>query len=338
MDFDFRSTMQKYMDRNQEGKSYLIGPSGVGACYRQQAYRYFGTPESDFRPKDKADLGTLLHLGWSAMLKAMFDPEERRGDVRIEVPGLPRAGESDDVDFVNRIVTDLKSANDRAWQAAINRGGPYENYWDQDEVYAYGLWLKYGGDWTLRIVLFNTEKGGEVEFTRAADPERGKRLAEIMAARHSALATAVIMGGKPEDFPREGNGPTRGFPCDWCEYVTECWPDWEGDLSPQAQTIVDDEGTVEAYAEQYLTASAAESAAKKAKYDAAAFLSGIRGTFGGFTVTRTRDGEGSDEPDVDAMVTLLGDAGIPVPTSFKPGRRGYVKVGRVKPPKASPSR
>jgi hypothetical protein len=103
-----------------------------------------------------------------------------------------------------------------------------------------------------------------------------------------------------------------------------------GDLSPQAQTVIEDPAKVEAYAEQYLTAAAAESAAKKLKYDAAAFLSGIRGTFGRFTVSRTKDGEGEDVPDVDAMVTLLGSLGEPVPTMFKPGRKGYVKVGRVK--------
>jgi hypothetical protein len=330
MDLDLRSTMQKFMDAKQEGKSGLIGPSGVGDCYRKQAYVYFGAEPTDYREKGKADLGTLLHLGWSAMLAAMFDPKERRGDVRVEVPGLPRGGESDDVDFVNLIVTDLKSANDRAWQSAINRDGPYENYWDQVEVYAYGLHAEYGGQWTLRIVLFNTEKGGEVEFTRPADPVRGERLANVMAARHEALTFAVDEGGQPEDFPQEGNGPGRGFPCDWCEFVSGCWPDWVGDLSPQAQTIMDDEGTVEAYAEQYLTASAAESAAKKLKYDAAAFLSGIRGTFGGFTVSRTKDGEGEDVPDADAMVALLGSLKQQVPTMFKPGRRGYVTVKRVK--------
>jgi hypothetical protein len=224
----------------------------------------------------------------------------------------------------------LKSANDRAWQAAINRDGPYENYWDQAEVYAFGLYSQYGGQWTLRIVLFNTEKGGEVEFTRPADPVRGERLANIMAARHEALTFAVEQGGRPEDFPQEGSGPGRGFPCDWCEFVTTCWGEWEGDLSPQAQTIVEDPALVEAYAEQYLAASAVESQAKKQKYDSLAFLKGIRGTFGGYTISQVNDGPGEDVPDVDAMVTLLGDAGTPVPTVFKPGRRGYPRVSRVK--------
>jgi hypothetical protein len=330
MDFDLRSTMTRFMDRKQEGKSYLIGPSGVGACNRQQAYRYFKVPASDFKSKDKADLGTLLHLGWSAMLAAMFDPTERRGDVKITVPGLPRPGEADDVDFVNLIITDLKSANDRAWQAAINRDGPYENYWDQVEVYAYGLRVEFGGDWTLRIVLFNTEKGGEVEFTRPANPERGERLASIMAARHEALAAAVAGDGAPEDFPQEGNGPNTGFPCDWCEYVTLCWGDWEGDLSPQAASIVEDPALVAEKAAEYLAARDEESAAKKRKDGAFAFLRGIRGTFGDFAVTQTADGEGEMVPDVEAMLDTFTVNGLTVPTLFKPGRKGYPKVSRLK--------
>jgi hypothetical protein len=264
------------------------------------------------------------------MLAAMFDPTERRGDVKITVPGLPRPGEADDVDFVNLIITDLKSANDRAWQAAINRDGPYENYWDQVEVYAYGLRVEFGGDWTLRIVLFNTEKGGEVEFTRPANPERGERLASIMAARHEALAAAVAGDGAPEDFPQEGNGPNTGFPCDWCEYVTLCWGDWEGGLSPQAASIVEDPALVAARAAEYLIARDEESAAKKRKDAAFAFLRGIRGTFGDFAVTQTADGEGEMVPDVEAMLDTFKANGLTVPTLFKPGRKGYPKVSRLK--------
>jgi hypothetical protein len=63
MDLDLRSTMQKFMDAKQEGKSGLIGPSGVGDCYRKQAYVYFGAEPTDYRDKGKADIGTLLHLG-----------------------------------------------------------------------------------------------------------------------------------------------------------------------------------------------------------------------------------------------------------------------------------
>lgn len=330
MDLDFRSTMQKYMDRNQEGKSYLIGPSGVGGCNRQQAYRYFGVEPSDYRPKDKADLGTLLHLGWSAMLAAMFDPSERAGDVHIDVPGLPRGGSADDVDWKNLIVTDLKSAADRAWQSAVNRGGPYENYWDQVEVYAYGLHAAHGGDWTLRITLFNTEKGGEVEFMRPADPERGARLAAIMEARHNALALAVSLKGDPEEFPQEGNGPNTGFPCDWCEFTSRCWGDWQGDLSPQAATIVDDPDKVIAQAAIYLAAREAESAAKKRKDGAFAFLRGIIGEFGEFRVGKTRDGEGEMVPDVEAMIAYMTANQQPVPELFKPGRKGYPTVTRIK--------
>ncbi len=52
-----------YMQGNQEGRSHLIGPSGVSKCYRQHAYRYMGVEPTDEVSTAKADLGTLFHLG-----------------------------------------------------------------------------------------------------------------------------------------------------------------------------------------------------------------------------------------------------------------------------------
>jgi hypothetical protein len=329
---DLRDTMTKFMDAKQEGKSGLVGPSSAGKCYRSLAYRYHGTPASDFRSKDKADLGTLLHLGWSTLIASAYPAHERESDVLLEWPELPRAGEADDVDWVNRIVTDLKSANGRAWQAMVDRGGPYLNYWDQAEMYGLACArLTDSSDWTLRIVLLNTETGERVEFTQPADPERGKALVDALAERHAALMMSVDLGGSPEDFPQEGKGPGRGFPCDWCEWVSRCWPDPTGGLlSPQAATIADDPDAVAQAAADYKRFAALESEAKKGKYDAQAFLRGIVGTFGEWSVSQTKDGEGEEVLDEDAAIAALTAAGIPVPTLFKPGRKGYPLVRRAK--------
>jgi hypothetical protein len=178
--------------------------------------------------------------------------------------------------------------------------------------------------------MFNTEKGGEVEFVRPADPERGKRLAAVMEARHDALALAVASGGSPLDFPQEGNGPRTGFPCDWCEYVTVCWPDAEDGMSPQASSIVDDPELVAEKAATYLAARDEESQAKKRKDAAFAFLRGIVGEFGEFRVTQTPDGEGEMVLDEESAIDLLKQYGEDVPVMFKPGRRGYPRVTRLK--------
>jgi hypothetical protein len=332
-EFDFRDTMSRFMDDKQAGKSALVGPSSAGKCYRSIAYRYFGTPASDYRSKDKADLGTLLHLGWSALIRSMYDPSVREGDVVLRWEELPREGEADDVDWSERIVSDLKSANGRAWQAMVDRGEPYENYWDQAEMYGLALHRLDGLDWTLRIILLNTETGERVEFTRPADPERGKALVDALAARHEAIADAMLRDSAPEEFPQEGKGPGRGFPCDWCEWVTRCWgPEPDDGKSVQSATIADDPAKIAQAAEDYKRYAAMESEGKKGKYDAAAFLRGITGTFGGWTVGQTRDGVGEEVLDEDAAIAALTAAGIPVPTLFKPGRKGYVTVKRVAKP------
>jgi hypothetical protein len=328
---DLRDTMTRFMDDKQAGKSGLVGPSSAGKCYRSLAYRYHGTPPSDFRSKDKADLGTLLHLGWSALIRSMYDPSVREGDVVLRWEELPRAGEADDVDWSERIVSDLKSENGRASQAMVDRGGPYDNYWDQAEMYGLACHRLDGMDWTLRIILLNTETGERVEFTKPADPDRGLALVTALAERHAALEASVTLGGSPEDFPQEGRGPGRGFPCDWCEWVSLCWPDPTGGLlSPQAATIVDDPAAVERAAEDYRIGAAMEAEGKKLKYDAAAFLRGITGTFGQWTVGMTKDGAGEMVLDEDAAREALIAAGIPVPELFKPGRKGYVMVRRAK--------
>lgn len=331
-DMDFRDTMSRFMDDKQAGKSGLVGPSSAGKCYRSLAYRYHGTPVSDFRSKDKADLGTLLHLGWSALIASAYDPVEREADVRLSWPELPRAGEADDVDWANMVVTDLKSANGRAWQAMVDRGGPYLNYWDQAEMYALACSrLTETLGWTLRIVLINTETGERVEFTQPADPERGKALVDALAERHAALTMSVDLGGSPEDFPQEGKGPGRGFPCDWCEWVSRCWPDPTGGLlSPQAATIADDPEAIAQAAAEYKRGAAMEAEGKKLKYDSGAFLKGIVGTFGEWSVKQSKDGEDQTVLDEDAAIAALTAAGLPVPTLVKPGRRGYPIISRAK--------
>jgi len=337
VEFDHRDTMSRYMERIQEGKSHLLGPSSTGKCIKQSAYQYLGIKPSRYDSKDKADLGSLLHLGWSALITAEFDPSEREPDVRINVPHLPRGGSADDVDWLNRIVTDLKSANARAWQRFIDRDGPYENYWDQAELYAFGLWATHGGNWTMRLVVINTETGERVEFTRAADPIRGETLAKDLSRRHDRLETARLLSTAGEDplalvetFEREGNGPGRGFPCDWCPFIAQCWPEEADGLSAQAQTVVDNPDEVAAKAAEYMVASRAESEAKKVKYDAQAYLRGIEGVFGSYKITTTGGKPSPDEPDPDAMIDLLSMLGQTIPMRSGPVRSSYPRVTKVK--------
>lgn len=199
--------------------SYLIGPSGNSDCYRKQAYKYGGYPEQE-TPKEAANLGTLLHLGWSNMLSQMFDPDERRGDVPVIIPGLPRSGEADDVDFKNQIVTDVKSTSARSFDYWANKGIP-TSIWDQLQLYAFGLTEEYGPTWRIRVVAIDRESGRMAEYDRKFFPNRAAKVIAKLKERHESIIAALSCGEGPDAFPREGTG--SGFPCDWCGFREVCW-------------------------------------------------------------------------------------------------------------------
>lgn len=216
-----------YMSGNQTGRSGLIGPSGVTGCYRQHAFKYLDVEPTDVVPVGAADLGTLLHLGWTTIIKGTFTPEDRDADVLIDWGG-PRPGSADDVDYVNRIVSDLKSVNARNLQYWLNNGVS-DSYWDQLTCYAHGLTAMHGGGWEMRIIALPVEdgdgfqRGVPVEFTMPYDPQHGAELVALANERHAALMDVRSLLGTVTDdalslveqFPREGKGPGR-FPCDWC--------------------------------------------------------------------------------------------------------------------------
>jgi hypothetical protein len=330
---------QDYMDGQQEGRSHFIGPSGVNSCYRQNAYRYLEVEPSNQRSKAAADLGTLMHLGWSAMISSQFDPAERRPDVPIRIQGMPREGSADDVDFVNKIVTDLKSAKDRVWQGWVNYAGPYESYWEQCELYALGLRQMYGGEWTLRIVGINRETGEVAEWERVQDVEVAQALVDKAAARHTALTASTAMtaaGALPlevvDQYPREGKGPGMGMPCDWCEFMDLCWPDPStDDGTPQSETIREDAEAIGRYAQEYLEAAAASRKADTQKREAQQFLKGLAGDFplpDGGTVSITQvGGKPKQVVDCDAAAERLKELGEEVPMVWS-RRASYPRVSK----------
>lgn len=333
-------TYAKYMDANQEGRSYFIGPSGVDHCYRQQAYQYMEVEPSEAVSVDAANLGTLFHLGWSSIIRSMYDPADREPDVRVEIEGMPRSGSADDVDYANMVVSDLKTAKDRVWQSWLNNAGPYDSYWAQLELYALGLRQKHGGDWTLRIIAFNRETGEVEEYTRPADPEVGLALVAKAAGRHNELTAAAAVTasvGNPlllvDSFPREGKGPGRGMPCDWCPYLSLCWPEPSVDGgTPQSESIRRDNEEIGAYAAEYLEAAAESSKAERRKYDAQAFLKGITGIVpspdGGQIRIAQVGGAPKQVPDCAQMEQDLIDAGLPVPMKWQRAA-SYPKISRV---------
>lgn len=309
------STLEEWDADNPRHGQVTLGPSDTGACLRRSAYRLHGyEPSDEQRALNEARFGSLLHAGWSAVINALGDPSHQ-ADVVVHIPELMAAGHADDVDFGSKVVTDLKTAKDRTWQRWVNNGIP-DRMWDQVELYAYGLVsTDYEGPWTLCVQLLNRETGQVAPFERAADLERGQMLAERLAERQEAL----IASASPDDIAREGAGPDTGFPCDWCEFLTLCWPPPEdSDLSAQSVTIAEDPYLIELTLNDYLLASAEESKAKRAKEEARAFLTGLKPqTYGTIQLTWRGGNDKGEVDDAEAAIRKLHDLGIDVPTKRK---------------------
>jgi len=342
------SAYRAYMDDRQahHGARTALGPSAANKCYRQAAYEYLDVTPSNPRGTGAADLGTLLHLGWSAMITSRYSPDERQADVPIQPEGLPRPGEADDVDWVNRVVTDVKTAKATVYES-WGRNGVYEDYWDQVEVYALGLRQQYGGDWTLRIMAINRETGEYVPYERAADPVRGYELVAKIADRHASLVQDQMrLLDKEQDerlavveqYPREGKGPGRGMPCDYCPFVDMCWPDPTGpDGTPQSATMdPDDMAAIGSLASEYLALSATGKKAFDARDDIKPFLAGLDAVVPDpqdpeyeLTVKMVGGNPGKPEYDCEAMAERLEELGY-APIMRETTTARYVRVGRRK--------
>ena len=329
---DLRTDLERHDDDRPRGKQVKLGPSNIGRCLRQDAFRTFDIPKTDEQSRGKARLGSLLHLGYGVLA----EEAGRESEVTIAIPGLGD-GHADDVDRRRRVVTDLKTAGDRAFQRYVTFGLP-DTYWHQVELYAYGLvCAEEGGTpradtvipitpWTLRVILLNRETGEEEAFEREADPDNGAYLAEVLALRQRLLDLAT----SPYDIAREGGGPGTGFPCDYCDWATACWGEPDGDLSPQAQTIVDDPEAIAQVLEDYLAASAEASKLEKAKKEARVFLTGIPpGDYGKASLKWQGGNDLGDEPDAEAMAEMLHILGYDIPTKRKTSAKS-IRVSRRK--------
>jgi hypothetical protein len=319
------------LEEVQKGRSgEPIGPSGHSSCFRQQAYNYHGIEPTDEVSKQAADIGTIIHDGLTYAIQNApdYDPEKLDADVKIDIPGLPRPGKADVVDFVGRVVWDAKTVGDKSYNWQLKNGGPKEGYWDQADLYARGLAEKHGGEWTIGILLINRDSGARKEYFRDHDPVKAERLAWKIGNRHDALAgSAALLGtaGVEVDplelvdaFPREGKGP-GSFPCDWCQWKTLCWPTPSSpDRTPQSEAIADDPDGIGQYAEAYVSARETESKAKREKAEAAERLRGLDGSYRGpsgltFKVSTTGGNPAPAAPDPDAMAAILDEMGLEVP-------------------------
>lgn len=328
-----------FVDQQESRTGEPIGPSGTGGCFRQQAYEQLRVPQTNEETTLKADAGSLIHMGIGNILDLYGIDTE----VLVPVPGLRRPGSADVVKWDEHLLVDIKTYGDRAYQYRLEHG-PYAHQWDQSELYGLGLYEMVGDGevWTLQILGINRDTGEHTVWERVQDLDRARALAAEIERRQTAIDAARERLADPtssvgavelaEQFPREGDGPGRGFPCDWCAWVDQCWPlPFDAALagmSPQSQSVVDDPEQIAEKAAEYRQAADDEREAKDRKYAAQAFLKGITGTFEGWKITQIGGGGDTEVPDVDALIDFVRDHGEPVPMTTKPGRKPYPKVTR----------
>jgi len=321
-----------WMQEQQKDRSPFIGPSGATDCIKRHGYRYLGIAASDGVDLGSAHMGTMLHLAYSQIIRESFSPDERDTEVEIDWGG-PRPGSADDVDYVNRVVTDLKSTSGRslAWWM---EHGVTESYWEQLSLYGLGLYEQHRGNWTLRITAIVVD-GNEAEYPKGTlhtfeqplDVGRAEALRGFVMERHERLMelrSRVQVGEEPgslvESLEREGDGPGT-FPCDWCEFASRCWPvPTDLDRTPQSETIFEDEAKVGEVAAEYKEWAARESEAKREKKKLQAFLKGVTGVFVGpdgatYTVTKV-GGEPKQVVDTDALVARVEEIDGVVPMKW----------------------
>lgn len=329
--------------RQEDRAGEAIGPSGVDNCYRQQAYSQLGVPQSNPMSTRKADAGTLYHYGIGALLA---DVPGIDTEVSLTIPGLSRPGVADIIDWAHGLLIDIKTYGDRAYEARVNAGGPYDHQWDQLQLYGLGVHATddLEQEWDLAILAINRDNGDHTVWTQPFDLGRAQMLAAKIEGRQAAIDAAkqrvldtanIVLGSdapvvEAEQFPQEGNGPGRGMPCDYCPWLDRCWPaPFDLSLTPQSASVSEDAVKVAHHAETYLSASAKVKEWEAVKFTAMEFLRGLVGKYDTFKITQVGKGEPVEVPDVDTMLAEYAARGEGVPMVLKPGKRPYPKVTRL---------
>jgi hypothetical protein len=255
-----------HLAQQQAARRPGLSPSRIAACRRQSAYLLHGVPQSDLIDSDAADVGTLIHAGWADMLR---HADWYRVEVPLQLVGTNGpTGQTGTCDWIHlnpdhtATIGDLKTKSSKSWQRWLSLGGPDPDIWDQLHLYAAAAQahpdLTDHHLTTLEIVALDRDSGRPAVWTRPADLDRGRRLADQLATLQDQLLAAP-----PDEAPRDGTG--QGFPCGWCAWQTRCWG--------QPPTALTDHEAEQA-AREYLRAAAAEATARTAKNAARDRLNG----------------------------------------------------------------
>jgi len=355
--------------RRARSRQKKVGASEIGVCRRRAGYAHHGTKPSDPENigSMKAVAGTWYHAGaldtarrqWGALIETAVEDDVLRGHVdSIELPadwreaaGLPPTLDPPDVVEVE----DVKTRDDARSIDYVRIRGPKRS--ELYQVHLYADLLRRGKVGTLtgrkKIVEKSLLQAMDVKGVEGIPVERirlrymartGHEEAEYpyeqdfdpqIAAEAWEWVEQVAASTSPDDLPRDQDGPGLSYVCDNCPFVTACWGEPVEGVKPQHQLIVEDADLVAAL-EEYDEGRALESTGKtmktaaRAKLDqtpGAIYVSGDKAFKLGWSGGRPKPD--TEEPDVEAMLALFEEAGIPVPMKTVPGGVTATSIGVV---------
>lgn len=322
-------TFERVNTRRQEARDPTgLTMSGLGGCTRRNAYALAGTPASDVHPPEQARqalLGTHLH-DWFLPAAAEVIAEELGVPVDVEkrvvlhAAGVAITGQLDIA--WSRIVGDLKSVREHRLHGVRRRDrsglGAFDEH--QVQVGGYGLAEWQAGrpvEWIMFLYMDRTT--GEVypmveRFTNAY----------AVAVIDRVTTIARFAAEDPDAAPREARGPGLSLACDRCPWLRRCWgPDARpAETGPQTQLAADPAGLVEILRLQFEAIALASRAESDKKFAKLVLSRTTDGVYGGYNLSRGRDGERDDN---EAMKKILTDLGIPIPKKTQAGSM-YVKL------------
>lgn len=297
-------TLKAWNDKQQAERSNRLGPSDAGKCRRSLAYRLHNVEPTEVVESKAALVGTLLHLAYAQVIDGT--EEGREAEVEIEIAGLSRSGTADNVHWIDRVVTDLKTLDPSRFDAWKDHGVP-EQVWEQIGLYALGLADKSGkDDWLMAVAALDRRSGRMMDFVQEWDRDWAEGIRD-----HLVWLEQSLLDNDPEAAPKDGKG--RGSaPCSYCPWLTRCL----GAADPEPVEAIElteiEKIRAREAAAEYLDALAIKNAADARQKAARQTLAGISGDVGGFEI-RWSGGRDKTEADVPAALELLEQLGAAIP-------------------------